>query len=205
MAAPSFLATPPRPLNANALARQPEVAAAPTDLVGLGNDLKTFLAAHRFSFPSQPQVTYAPQDELQAQTAVGAQPIAETESDGQIRISPRMQQMGVNGQTAEEMLHEMLHATATGGNPQNATPDQRLATEQAVETEAQDLLPGAMHYLRINPNSGYTLAYRPQVVAERLASAKATGTKWTSPQARAWRANQFFLAPAQRSLVTFQK
>lgn len=205
---PAVPRRPKTPPKRTALERMPQVGAMPTDVVSMGNAMRDFLAQHRFSFANTPQIGLASQDEMvDPGTGVippgGSMPLALTYPDGRVRVSPALAGMGVNGQSAVRMLHEMLHTTVSGRNPSGATRDQALATEQATETETQDLLPGVLHYLRIDPNSGGGMAYGRQVMAERYASARATGTKWTSPEARAWRAQQFLTAPDQRRLVTY--
>lgn len=204
--APVVRQVPKRP---NAFAGMPQLAAMPTDLVGAGNAIADYLTKHRFSFPSRPDISVVPADQMAQLTATAPglqanqRALGTVLPGGQVRLAQEMANLGVNGQSVTEVLHELLHATATGGNPAGGTQDQYMATEQATETMAQDLLPGIKHYLRIPPNSGGSLSYKPYVMAERYASAKATGTNWTSPQSRAWRANQFFTQPAQRQLINY--
>jgi hypothetical protein len=196
---------PPTPSqqHANALARMPQLTATPGNLVDAGNAIAQYLGQHRFSFPATPQISVFPQDQMQGLSLQGGDPLAQALPGGAVHLTQRMADLGVNGQSVTELLHELLHTTATGGNPSGANRDQMAATEQATETMAQDMLPGVMHYLRVPANSGASLSYKPYVMAERYASAKATGTNWTSPQSRAWRANQFFTQPAQRQLINY--
>lgn len=201
---PFAIAKPEAPLNLRALAHMPVLGQVPTNLPQMGQDIVNYLSAHRFSFPNKPTFSVVPQgqvaDGLRSGVS-GADPGYATYPDGRIQIGQTYANMGVNGQTAEEMLHEALHAATGGGYPQDPTPQQEAGTEQAVESEAQDIYPGLAHYLGIKPNSGYTMSYAPLVKQERIASAKATGTPWTSPQARAWRANYYFTDPAKRWLA----
>lgn len=200
---PARRAPTPAQQRAAALARMPQLAATPGNLVDAGNAIAQYLAQHRFSFPATPQISVVPQAAMQGRTLQGGDPLAQALPGGVVHLTDRMAGLGVTGQSVTELLHELLHTTATGGNPSGADPNQQAATEQATETMAQDLLPGVEHYLRVDPHSGGSLSYKPYVMAERYASAKATGANWTSPQARAWRANQFFTQPAQRALINY--
>ena len=186
----------------------PQLAAMPTDLVAAGNAIAGYLRQHRFSFPAAPQISLSAPDQMaegQATEALapGVRPMGIVFPGGRVKLSQDLADLGVTGQSVTETLHELLHATATGGNPSRATKDQIMATEQATEGMTQDLLPGVLHYLRVDPHSGGSFAYKPWVMQERYASAKATGTNWTSPQSRAWRANQFFTDPAQRQAIRY--
>jgi hypothetical protein len=71
----------------------------------------------------------------------------------------------------------------------------------------QDLIPGVLKHLGVGDlGLGVKdipgVAYRTLVTRERLASAKATGTRWTSAKARAWRAQQFAILPENRVLLS---
>lgn len=200
------LPPPVKALNQKALSRMPQAAQTPADMSSLAGAISDYLRQHRFSFPVAPTVAVgdgAVNPTLAANGLTAPDPLGST-TGGNITISQRMANQPINGQSVMNMLHEVLHTTKTGGNASGATPDQQEATEAAVEGMTEDLAPGVMHYLRVDPNSGGSFPYSALVRNLRLASANATGGNWRTPAARAWRANYFLTSPDQRQLIPFQ-
>jgi len=93
------------------------------------------------------------------------------------------------------VLHEVLHQVGMANDLKGG--DEMSTEEGAVEAVTHDLRPALLRRLQ-GRDVNVPVAYRSWVTSVRNASARATGTRWTSPAARAWRARLVATPPAAR-------
>ena len=93
------------------------------------------------------------------------------------------------------VLHEVLHQVGMANDLHGG--DEMSTEEGAVEAVTHDLRPTLLRRVR-GRDVNVPVAYRAWVTSVRNASARATGTRWTSPAARAWRARLVATPPAAR-------
>jgi hypothetical protein len=93
------------------------------------------------------------------------------------------------------VLHEVLHQV--GMNNELESQAQMPLEEGAVEAVTQDLRRPWLLRVR-GRDARVSLAYRSWVSSVRRASAGVTGTAWTRPEARAWRATLLTTSPRVR-------
>ena len=93
------------------------------------------------------------------------------------------------------MLHEVLHQVGMSRGLEGG--DDMAAEEGSVEAVAHDLRPAWLRKV-MGRDRPVPAAYPAWVASVRRASAAATGTRWTSPAARAWRAQLVATPPLQR-------
>jgi len=93
------------------------------------------------------------------------------------------------------VLHEVLHQVGMANDLEGG--DEMPTEEGAVEAVTHDLRPVLLRR-HIGRDVNVPVAYRSWVSAVRTASARATGTRWTTAAARAWRARLVATPPAAR-------
>ena len=96
------------------------------------------------------------------------------------------------------VLHEVLHQVAMV-NGLEADVDMS-AEEGLVEAVTHDLKRQWLRQVR-GRDGRVAIAYRGWVTSVRRASAAATGTRWTSRDARIWRARMVGTPPASRQVI----
>lgn len=93
------------------------------------------------------------------------------------------------------MLHEVLHQV---GMARGLEGGDDMATEEgSAEAVAHDLRPAWLRRV-MGRDQAVPVAYPAWVASVRRASAAATGSRWTSPAARAWRAQLLATPPLER-------
>lgn len=95
------------------------------------------------------------------------------------------------------LLHEVLHQV---GMERGLEEGGHMSVEEgAVEAVTHDLRPALMRRIG-RPDAQVAVAYHRWVASVRTASARATGSSWTSSRARAWRATLLATPPRERSI-----
>ena len=93
------------------------------------------------------------------------------------------------------VLHEALHQVGMSNGLEGG--DQMDEEDGLSEAVAQDLRPVWLRR-EIGRDVPVGIAYRALVARARIASARAVGRPWPSPQARAWRIKALATPPAER-------